>query len=464
MTIRLVEYIQRRSISTRRTFISIAEEVGLDSRSVRNIFTEYLDQLDATRCIETPGILGIDELHVLGAPRAIFTNLEANTIIELLVVKRDYSCYTIRTNVPHVKGIEMQDINWNCCPLVALNPIVRSFIEQIAKERKSPSTVENYARDLNDFLTAFANTSFPELLEADESQIADYVDWLWKRDAYRGSGHKADRSSIRYLTGSKLAPATIRRHISTLRSFYRWSIRLRHRSDPINPVREGVRGQERGLVSLPSSAPWIPDEQQWKAILRYVLTKLSVRDQTIVLLAHDGALRREELVLLSCDDIDWRTHTIAIRAERTKNHLPGIIVLSHPTFIRLKEYIEGDRAALIACYGADRNGPIFLSDSQRNPGQPITKWTVKDIFDRIRNELHIPQLTPHKMRHLMLTELKKSGMDLLDVSRYGRHRRVASTEIYLHTDLSDLAREVNKAHHRLEKLLEQMQGEEHDPI
>src|SRR5260370_11086666 len=65
--------------------------VGLDSRSVRNNFTEYLDQLDATRCIETPGILGIDELHVLGAPRAIFTNLEANTIIELLDNRRKAS-------------------------------------------------------------------------------------------------------------------------------------------------------------------------------------------------------------------------------------------------------------------------------------------------------------------------------------------------------------------------------------
>ncbi len=91
MTRRLVEYIQRRSVSTRRTFISIAEEVGLDSRSVRNIFSEYIEQLDATRCIETPGILGIDELHVLGAPRAIVTNLEANTIIELLDNRRKAS-------------------------------------------------------------------------------------------------------------------------------------------------------------------------------------------------------------------------------------------------------------------------------------------------------------------------------------------------------------------------------------
>jgi site-specific recombinase XerC len=68
------------------------------------------------------------------------------------------------------------------------------------------------------------------------------------------------------------------------------------------------------------------------------------------------------------------------------------------------------------------------------------------------------------MRHLMLTELKKSGMDLLDISRYGRHRNVTSTEIYLHTDLSDLARDVNKAHQRLERLLTQIQGEEHDKI
>jgi transposase len=91
MTIRLVDYIQRKSVSTRRTFVSIAEEVGLDPRSIRNVFNEHIDVLNATREIETPAILGIDELHVLGAPRAIFTNLEANTIIELLDNRRKAS-------------------------------------------------------------------------------------------------------------------------------------------------------------------------------------------------------------------------------------------------------------------------------------------------------------------------------------------------------------------------------------
>ncbi len=62
----------------------------------------------------------------------------------------------------------------------------------------------------------------------------------------------------------------------------------------------------------------------------------------------------------------------------------------------------------------------------------------------------------------MLTELKKGGMELLDVSRYARHRRMSSTEIYLHTDLSDLARQINKAHERLAALVEQVEAETHD--
>jgi len=352
----------------------------------------------------------------------------------------------------------MSDVNWGCCPLVAQTPRVRAFIEQLAKERKARSTIENYSRNLNDFLLAFPELPFSELLEADENCIADYVDWLWKREAQR-----SDRSKITYLTGSQLAPATIRRRLSALRGFYHWAIRLRHRHDPINPVREGVRGHERGLVSTPVSIPWIPDERQWTAILKYVLTTLSTRDQAIVLLAHDGALRREEIVQLRVDDIDWRMHTMTIRAAISKNKMPGTIVLSQPTWTRLKEYVEEDRAALVAAFGAEANGPIFLSDSHRNPGQPLSKWTVKDIFDRISDALQIPQLTPHKMRHLMLTELKKSGMDLLDVSRYARHRKIASTEIYLHTDLSDLARQVNKVHQHIEKLLAQVEeGEGHD--
>lgn len=54
----------------------------------------------------------------------------------------------------------MVTINWDCCPLVAQNPFTRAFIEQIAKERKAPSTIENYSRDLNDFCPLFPVSLF----------------------------------------------------------------------------------------------------------------------------------------------------------------------------------------------------------------------------------------------------------------------------------------------------------------
>ncbi|HEY6408474.1 MAG TPA: site-specific integrase, partial [Ktedonobacteraceae bacterium] len=104
-------------------------------------------------------------------------------------------------------------MSWTCCPFVAQNPVTRAFIEQMAKEHKSPSTIENYSRDLDDFLSAFPSIPFSEILEADESRIADYVDWLWKREAKPGAGWRTDRSKITYTSGSKLAPATIRRHL-----------------------------------------------------------------------------------------------------------------------------------------------------------------------------------------------------------------------------------------------------------
>src|SRR2546429_7415450 len=95
----------------------------------------------------------------------------------------------------------MQEINWNCCPLVAQNPITRAFLEQIAKEQKSRSTIENYSRDLNDFLSAFPDIPFSELIEGDESSIADYADWHWKREAQQRAGHQRDRSKITTLLG-----------------------------------------------------------------------------------------------------------------------------------------------------------------------------------------------------------------------------------------------------------------------
>jgi integrase/recombinase XerC len=358
----------------------------------------------------------------------------------------------------------MQTVRWEYCPRVADNPITHAFIEELAQVQMSQSTIENYSRDLEDFLQATDDLPFSVVLEAEETLIARYIDGLWSRPARRGFGHKTSKEHITYITGSHLSLNTIRRRVNTIRIFYDWCIRVRKRADPLNPVPKGVRGKKRGVVSYAPSAPWIPSESQFADLLLYVFASMSLRNQALVLVLYDGALRREEVTFLRKDHIDERTHTIKIPHELTKNKMQGQIVLSNTTWKILQEYLQEDRARLVNAYGAEDAGPLFLSESNQNAGQPISKWAVTKIFEEIRQALGLPQLTPHKLRHLMLTHLMDNGLDLYEVSRYGRHRSTSSTGIYLHGADSKLARQVNKVHEQQWKRLESLFKERQEQL
>lgn len=82
MTHRLIQYIERESL--RRTFSSVAEDVGVDEKTVRNIFNDYCEKLEKTLKFEMPQWLGIDEIHIIKKPRCVITNVEQCTIVDML--------------------------------------------------------------------------------------------------------------------------------------------------------------------------------------------------------------------------------------------------------------------------------------------------------------------------------------------------------------------------------------------
>lgn len=81
MTNRLIQYIERESL--RRTFSGVAEDVGVDEKTVRNIFNDYCERLEKTLKFEMPQWLGIDEIHII-KPRCVITNIEQQTIVDML--------------------------------------------------------------------------------------------------------------------------------------------------------------------------------------------------------------------------------------------------------------------------------------------------------------------------------------------------------------------------------------------
>jgi|SRR5579859_1551553 len=84
-TMRLVNYVERESLSlSSRTFLSLGRELGVPEDTVRHIFDSCVRSLEQARTLRTPTILGIDEIHLLGAPRCILTDIGGKTVIDLL--------------------------------------------------------------------------------------------------------------------------------------------------------------------------------------------------------------------------------------------------------------------------------------------------------------------------------------------------------------------------------------------
>lgn len=103
-TIRLVDYIQTQSLS--RTFTSIAVEVGMDEKTIRNIFRDYVTFLAETVKFETPRCLGIDEIHIIKKPRCVVANIEENTIIDMLVNRNKDTVTRYLMKLPNKESIQ----------------------------------------------------------------------------------------------------------------------------------------------------------------------------------------------------------------------------------------------------------------------------------------------------------------------------------------------------------------------
>lgn len=85
MTERCAEYIRRQCLID--TFIRIAQHVGCDSKTVRTIANEYINQLNNDYLPQLPAWLGIDETEIDGKMRCVITDVVNRRPIEMLALR-----------------------------------------------------------------------------------------------------------------------------------------------------------------------------------------------------------------------------------------------------------------------------------------------------------------------------------------------------------------------------------------
>jgi integrase/recombinase XerD len=345
--------------------------------------------------------------------------------------------------------MEDPEVKWKYYPLVAQNPAARAFIERQALQGKRPNTVDAYARSVEDLLLFFTTTDPARVLEADEAELDRYLAHLKEREPRkRGQREPEDQKLALLALGRRhLSDNTIAQRVVACRLFYDFLIRKRLRSDPTNPIGRGHDGRDgqpkrRGPVRRLHRLPWLPSDQAWEAFLRHVLFHEDTRTQAMILLAYDAALRREELMLLRVQDIDWDRGLITIRPETTKNGQMRFVPVSAAVLHLVRHYIEGDRHLLLMTNQGQEQGPLFLSESTRNPGLPLTVGAFDEIMQRVRARVNLPDLTPHTLRHQRCTLLKRAGVNLDDIALFAGHKSTMTTRLYIHLAPTELSKRI----------------------
>ncbi len=105
MTRRLVNFIEREVF--RRTFTALACDIGVDEKTIRNIFKEYVEREEKKRVILAPYWLGIDELKIAGGYRGVFSNVKDRCILDLISNRKKTEVTKFLKKLPEKERVQV---------------------------------------------------------------------------------------------------------------------------------------------------------------------------------------------------------------------------------------------------------------------------------------------------------------------------------------------------------------------
>jgi integrase/recombinase XerD len=312
------------------------------------------------------------------------------------------------------------EVRWERYPLVAENAHSRAWLTWQCNRGLAANTLEAYGRGLERHLLFLSGKGLT-IENATRLEIAAYV-----RDLLSPT---AIVSQPRRTEADLLANATLQQRVTVIRLFYDYLVEegIRER----NPVRHGTQGIG-GLVPRYRKLPWIPNDEQWQSFLEAARLE-AVRNRVMLAMSYDCALRREEICNLETADIDPAHRLMRIRAENTKGRRERVVPFSEPTSELYARYLIHRREI-----SRDR-GKLFLSESRRNSGRPLTIWTWSKWIAKLAERSGVKQFTTHTPRHLCLTDLARTNWDIHEIATFAGHRSIQTTLLYIHLSGRELA-------------------------
>jgi integrase/recombinase XerD len=312
------------------------------------------------------------------------------------------------------------EVRWERYRRVAENAHAREWLKFQAARGLAANTIEAYGRDLDRYLGFLEAENIP-FHSVIRPTIGVYIRSITQLEVPRVSRKGMEARST-------LANGTLQQHLTVVRLFHDFLVE--ERICTRNPLRPPIGG--RGLIQRHHRLPWIPSEEEWQNILQ-VCKQEPLRNRVMLAMSYDAALRREEICSLEVADIDPAHRLLRIRLEVTKNRRERVVPYSLATSELFSRYLQMRREL------SRERGPLFLSESCRNYGKPISIWTWSKTIARIAEQCNLPRFTPHTLRHLCLTDLARANWDIHEIATLAGHRSLQTTALYIHLSGRDLA-------------------------
>jgi integrase/recombinase XerC len=227
-----------------------------------------------------------------------------------------------------------------------------------------------------------------------------------------------------------LAPRSIQRRLSAVRTFYEFLLREGHCAH--NPAHE---------VRAPKTKKRLPttlDVDQMGRLLDFRADdSLSMRDKAIMELFYSSGLRLNELVSLDLAAIDLKDRTVRVVGKGNKTR---ILPVGRFAVDALRRWL-GERAALIK----GDEPAVFIGRGGRRLSVRAVQLRVDTWARRQGLGVHVH---PHMFRHSFATHLLESSSDLRGVQELLGHADIGTTQIYTHLDFQHLAKVYDAAHPR----------------
>lgn len=233
----------------------------------------------------------------------------------------------------------------------------------------------------------------------------------------------------------KYKSKTIARHVSSLKSFYKYLFR-----------QEIIKENPMILISIPKVEKTLPkylNVNNLETLLNIPNQNepLGLRNALIMEMLYSTGVRVSELVNIKITDIDFNNRRILILGKGNKERY---VLYSKVCAKLLNDYLNKSRDTLLK-----ENTDYLLLNKN---GTKLSDRGIRLIIDNIVKASSLKlKISPHTLRHTFATHLLNNGADLKTVQELLGHENISTTGIYTHVSNEHLRRVYLDCHPRAKK-------------